>query len=756
MASSVKIPIGIDGAKQFNSDMQQMAAVAKQLDAEMKALKSGFTDATSASEKNQAMLTKLTQQYENAKSQVQRYSEQIEALEEAMRAAGGGTDQQVAALTKLKTGLANAQTEMNNASRAIDELGEEEEDTTEKTFSLGDALKANLASAAITAGVQAIASAVKAVGEKLLELGKQSIQAYADYEQLVGGIETLFGANGQSLEEYAEATGRTVDAARADYDKLIEAQNAVVDNSISAASRLQMSQNEYMDLATSFSASMIQSLNGDTKAAADMTDLAITDIMDNVNKMGTDIESVQNAYKGFSKGTYTMLDNLKLGYSGTKEEMQRLLDDAEKLSGIHYNIENFSDIVSAIHVIQDNMGIAGTSAKEALTTITGSINATKAAWTNLLTHMGDSNADIKKYVDELVNNVLAVVKNVSPIIEQIAQNIPVIIEALSPAIEENLPMLLEIATEIITALGKGLIDALPLLAKCAVKIITELAKYLLEHLPEIIQAGIELIMALIDGMMEMLGPLLEAAINLIGPFIETIGKTVSTLYKKMMSWIKENIVQPVKDKINDMREAGRELIDNFIKKVGDTFATIASKIKQWVQDHIVQPIKDKVQAVKDIGRNLVEGLWSGITDKISWLYNKVSGWVSDTLGYIKRLFGISSPSKVTRRYGEYLGEGLAEGIIDSQNLITKAWDKTTSGIVVDANSSLVTATRESGLSRSVTATLDGNQLANVLSNTAMKTEVDVNFIGSLAMLASVLQPVISYENNRVGPSLVNG
>lgn len=258
-------------------------------------------------------------------------------------------------------------------------------------------------------GALTVAAIAKAIGD----IAKASISAYADYEQMVGGVETLFGTNGKSLEEYAADAGKTVDQISDKYNSLVNAQSIVFDNAKKAYKTAGVSATQYMDTATSFAASLISGLKGDTETAAKLVDLAILDMSDNANKMGTDMASIQNAYQGFAKQNYTMLDNLKLGYGGTQSEMKRLLRDAQKLSGQKYNIKNLNDIIEAIHVIQDEMEITGTTQKEASETISGSWNATKAAWDNLLTGLADGNADIDSLVKGLGESAWNVTKNVA-------------------------------------------------------------------------------------------------------------------------------------------------------------------------------------------------------------------------------------------------------------------------------------------------------------------------------------------------------
>lgn len=271
-------------------------------------------------------------------------------------------------------------------------------------------------SKAIKAG--AVVGGVATIGKALFDAIKTVVTEYANYEQLVGGVETLFKDSADEVQRYAENAYKTAG----------------------------LSANEYMETVTSFSASLLQSLGGDTKKAAETADMAVTDMADNANKMGTSMESIQNAYQGFAKANYTMLDNLKLGYGGTKEEMQRLLEDAEAISGIHYDISSYADVVEAIHVIQENMGIAGTTAREAEGTITGSLNAVKAAWKNLLAGMGNKNADMDRLIGNLVSTVEIAMDNMLPVIDTALQGIGTIIDKLSPIIADHIPGFVDAVT----------------------------------------------------------------------------------------------------------------------------------------------------------------------------------------------------------------------------------------------------------------------------------------------------------------------
>ena len=355
-------------------------------------------------------------------------------------------------LFKLLGTIAIDTTDMDRAFKKAQKGGTETEEKLNSTFSKMGTAAVNFGKV-VAAGVAAGATAVGGVVAK-------SVSAYADYEQLVGGVETLFGTGGQSVEEYAASIGSSVESIKKfqeenglavdgivgkmtsakiheKYNSLMSAQSKVMENANNAYKTAGMSANEYMETVTSFSASLIASLGGDTEAAARYADQAITDMSDNANKMGTDIASLQTAYSGFAKQNYTMLDNLKLGYGGTKEEMERLIKDANKLrkaqgKAADLTIDSYADVVEAIHTVQTEMGITGTTAKEAEGTISGSIAMTKSAWENLMIGLGRDNADIPGLVSNVVSSGSKVLSNIIPVAKQVLKNIPAAISEISP------------------------------------------------------------------------------------------------------------------------------------------------------------------------------------------------------------------------------------------------------------------------------------------------------------------------------------
>lgn len=317
-------------------------------------------------------------------------------------------------------------------------------------------------------------ASVTAIAAGIGVITKQAVAAFADYEQLVGGVETLFGAKGaKNIEEYAKIVGKSVSSVEKEYGNLMKAEKLVLDNANNAYKTAGLSANDYMSTVTTFSASLIKSLDGDTVKAAELADIALQDMADNANKMGTDISMIQSAYSGIARGNYMMLDNLKLGYAGSKTELERLLKDAEKIKKemgetVDYDINSYADVIEAIHTIQENMGITGTTAKEAKETVTGSLNAMKAAWGNLLIAMG-SGEGLEDCMDNMIETAETFIGNVMPVIEKALVGMGTLIERVVPIIEEKLPDLAEqLLPPLIKAavsLVKGLIKALPNILK---------------------------------------------------------------------------------------------------------------------------------------------------------------------------------------------------------------------------------------------------------------------------------------------------
>ena len=570
---------------------------------------------------------------------------------------------------------------------------------------------------AVNTAVKASAAAVGAASAGVAALGTACINAYADYEQLVGGVETLFKDSADTIQTYADNAYKTAG----------------------------LSANEYMETVTSFSASLLQSLDGDTEKAAAAADLAITDMADNANKMGTAMESIQNAYQGFAKQNYTMLDNLKLGYGGTKEEMQRLLADAEKLSGVKYDLSSYADIVEAIHVIQTEMGITGTTAKEASTTIQGSVASMKAAWANLMVGMADDTQNFDMLLSNFIESIGTVADNLLPrigiVIEgmgklvaglapEIASALPTLtnellpnlvelgvqsISALVQGIQENgdslaagalsivgtlaegiaelLPMVADTAASLVVSLADGLTESLPDIIPIAIETISTLVENLTENANTVIEAGIQIILALGEGLIAALPQLIETVpqivINIANVINDNAPKLIDTaLY--LITRLAVGLVQAIPTLVVNIPKIieaivaafmafqwlnlGKQLIDgvaNGVKKAGESMATAAknafSKFKAKITGSEV------ATELKNIGKYIIDGIVGGIKNSLSKIAN-IAGKIKDTLlSKLKGLFKIASPSKLMKEeVGTYIGEGIAVGIEESGQMAVDA------------------------------------------------------------------------------------
>lgn len=435
-----------------------------------------------------------------------------------------------------------------------------------------------------------LATITAAVGAGVVALGKQAVSAYADYEQLVGGVETLFKNSASLVEKYA-------------------------DNAFKTAG---MSANTYMENVTSFSASLLQSLGGDTEAAAKVADMAITDMSDNANKMGTDMGRITDAYQGFAKQNYTMLDNLKLGYGGTKTEMQRLLADATKLTGVKYDINNLNDVYQAIHVIQGELGITGTTAKEASTTVQGSASAMKAAWENMLVGLADDTQDFDRLLDNLVDSVGTFAKNIMPRVETALGGITKLVAALAPQIANGLPQLtaellpkfVEIGISFIQSLLTGLSENLPQLTNAALNIVTLLVTSILSMLPQLTSVGITLVARLIAGIGEELPNLLSVATSIVVQLINAILESAPDLLEAGV-FLLMGVVDAIPEVIDELLAALPNLITTIVNFFTDNTPYLlesAIDLLMMIVDAIPQIITALIAALPDIINTIINEL----------------------------------------------------------------------------------------------------------------------------------------------------
>ena len=395
-------------------------------------------------------------------------------------------------------------------------MNESMKDATNTASKMSSVMK-GIGSSAIKAG-KGLAVAGAAAATAVTALVSKSVGAFADYEQLTGGVETLFGAGGRSVEEYAQSVGKSVSDIQGKYDSLMSAQNVVLENANKAYMTAGMSANEYMDTVTGFSASLISSLGGDTNKAADYANSALVDMSDNANKMGTDMESIKNAYQGFAKQNYTMLDNLKLGYGGTQEEMKRLLSDAEKLTGQRYDISSFADITQAIHAIQTQMDITGTTAKEASTTISGSWGSLKAAFENTLVGLTTGGEMFDQSLDALVDSAKTFGQNVIPAITGALSGVGSLIESLAPVIVAELPSMVS--------------DILPHLVSATKSLVTGL----ISQLPALGKAVLDAIPSIFDGMTDVIG---ESSVGKLKGSFEGLKNTITDTFSNIGPMLKD-------------------------------------------------------------------------------------------------------------------------------------------------------------------------------------------------------------------------
>lgn len=556
---------------------------------------------------------------------------------------------------------------------SVKNMNESMKDATNSASKMSSVMK-GIGSSAIKVG-KGLAVAGAAAATAVTALVSKSVGAFSDYEQLTGGVETLFGAGGRSVEEYAQSVGKSVSDIQGKYDSLMSAQNAVLENANKAYMTAGMSANEYMDTVTGFSASLISSLGGDTNKAADYANSALVDMSDNANKMGTDMESIKNAYQGFAKQNYTMLDNLKLGYGGTQEEMKRLLSDAEKLTGQRYDISSFADITQAIHAIQTQMDITGTTAKEASTTISGSWGSLKAAFQNVLVGLTTGGDMFDQSLDALINTAVTFGQNIIPAIKGALSGVGYLIEGLAPVIGETIPPLINdlaptlanSAVSLISSLVNGLTQnatqfseclsnmiivavagistVVPQLLDAASKIVSNLMQGLTNSMPQIVNGAVTLIEGLVDGLVDNVPLLVMGAVQLVASLanglianlpriidagVNLITGIVSASYS-MMPQIIQNGMQLVVNLAVGLVRAIPQLIAALPRITG----AIVKEFKSvnWF-DLGLQLIKSIWEGIKSIGSEM----WNGVKEKTSELWGGVKNVVSEKLNNIKSAY----------------------------------------------------------------------------------------------------------------------
>lgn len=554
---------------------------------------------------------------------------------------------------------------------------------------IGDGIKRKLGAAAKAGGV-----AVAALGTATIALGKTALDAYSNYEQLVGGIDTLFKASSGKMQQYAA--------------------NAYQTAGVSA--------NRYMEISTSFAAALIGSLGGNTEAAADMANTAITDMSDNANKMGTSLETVQEAYMSLSRGNYEMLDSLKLGYGGTKSELERLLSDAEKFSAAQgkvrdFSVDSYSDIVEAIHIVQDEMGITGTTADEAATTIEGSVNMAKAAWGNWLAGLGDDTADMEGLTSRLVQSVATAGENIIPRIGQIMSTLVQTVVQYAPQLGQeivnglsqidftqvgqtasdlmlmlvdgivtNLPMLAQAALQIAMALGQGLVTNGPQILAQLGQLLLQLAQYVIANVPNIL-----------DAAMQFFGMILQGIATYGPQILATLASLLGQLIGQVVAWAGQmlaNAVSAAANFLGGLMGGLAALPGRVASCLSGAISIVVGWVTQFASNatsaasQFGSKLRSGLEAIPgtlgNIGSNIVQGLVNGVTGAAGRLVDAVKGAVGDAIQGAKNLLGIKSPSRVFRKIGQYAMQGAALGVDDDAGLLSKSTDDAMRGMISTA------------------------------------------------------------------------
>jgi phage-related protein len=691
MASSFGGAIKLTGESEYRKALRDITSNLREVSSELK-----LTNTQFASGDKTVKETKTA--YTNMNNTVQQQKEKINTLRTALAEAEKQYGSNNEKVKNFKTQLNNAENQLiqmenatNKSNKELKNMKSGFDDAGQGALKFGDLLKANVLGDFITSGLKTVAGAVKQLGSVFLTVGKEALDSYADYEQLVGGVETLFKDSSGIVENYANNAYKTAG----------------------------LSANDYMETVTSFSASLLQSLDGDTAKVAEVSNMAVTDMADNANKMGTDMSSIQNAYQGFAKQNYTMLDNLKLGYGGTKSEMERLLSDAQKISGVKYDISNLNDVYQAIHVVQGELGITGTTAKEASTTIQGSVSAMKSAWQNMLTGIADDNADFDGLINNLVDSIVTAGENILPRVETIIDGVIELVMSTTEIIIDDLPQIIETGRGMISGLLQGIQEMLPELASSAFLIIQELVTSLLESLPQLLQMGIDLLTELINGISQTLPQLIPVMVEAVAGIAETLIDNIDTIVDAGINLIigladgliaalpklierAPVIIDKLVTKLTDpdmigriIQAAGRlisELAIGLIQAIPKLLANIPQIINS-----IAKGLLNGIADLRDVGKNLLKGLWEGMSGIKDWLWDKVKGMLNGLTDKIKGFFGIHSPSTLFKNeIGENLALGLGEGFTDTmknvsndmQNSIPTEFDMNTTVIRTDVTSQL--------------------------------------------------------------------
>lgn len=517
---------------------------------------------------------------------------------------------------------------------------------------------------------------------------KEALSLGADLEQSIGGIETLFGTGGNSIEEYAAQVGKSVEEISGEYEKLKTSEETMLAYADQAYKTAGLSANDYMQTVTGFAASLKQSTGDDMEALTTAANQAVIDMADNANKMGTEMASIQNAYQGFAKQNYTMLDNLKLGYGGTKEEMQRLLEDASKISGIEYNLDNLADVYSAIHVIQDQIGITGTTAKEAATTFSGSLASMKSAVQNLLAKLalGD---DIGPSLQALSDSVFTFVSgNLIPMVGNLLNGLPELVEGVLSSVLQAMNMgkkgiskIAKMGADIVSQLASSIVSMAPYLMESAWNLLTEFGKSLLEFdwigtakalisdikdnmdlaageilgtdenfvaslaqaitsaLPQLIDKGIEIATNLVNGIMESSPQFIEAIGEMLSAWLDFMGENLPVVIEKGGE-LATNLINGIGSKLPDVIIMAGNVVTAFIQKIIDMLPQILDsgmKIISSMAGGIGTAVPDIITAIEGVLNSLTDCILDNLPDILEKgieIVSELSKGIGEAIPYI--------------------------------------------------------------------------------------------------------------------------
>lgn len=631
----------------------------------------------------------LSQKQELLKKNIQESANKLNQLKDAQKQMGSYNS-----LTEeQKENYRALSVEISKSESAIKSMNDQLKKTNSIDLSkVGSVLK-NIGSIA--------ADVVKKVGQvaigtstALVGMVSAGVKSYADLEQNIGGVETLFGKDSEK----------------------------VIANAKKAYETAGVSANEYMQGVTSFSASLLQSLGNDTSKAADVADMAFRDMSDNANKFGTDMGSIQNAYQGFAKQNYTMLDNLKLGYGGTKSEMERLLSDAEKFSGVHYDISSLSDVYNAIHVIQEEMNVTGTTADEAATTISGSAKAMKSSFNNFLNGSGSPeqlSKTIKTFIDNIINSVTKlapqILGGITTLMEtlvpeigglllnllpQLFSTVQEMLNSLFNLISENVQPISDLVIKLLMSLVNFILENLPMIIKTGLEIIVALATGIAQSLPELIPTIVEVILDIVDILLDNIDLIIEAGIQILVGLTQGIMNALPELIARLPEIIIK-IVSTLLNLLPQILSAGLRICAEIALGIIRGVPDLISKIPKVITS-IVNALMQGVSKFGDIGKNLMNGLWEGIQNTWKGLQKKVADLGNGIVKKFKSIFGIHSPSTVMRdTIGLNLTRGISKGVIkgmpETLKEVNRAMTDLNSGIQASVNPTINPTTNSNPL-----------------------------------------------------------